>query len=91
MAVVDSAAATERPAFIIQGVRPAEDSLLAAIHALHIQHLQGLPFTASTTPDIDWSALLEPSDDSDSPATITVKAVGLPDYGDTACNLVLIG
>lgn len=89
MAVMDTA--IERPAFVIQGVRPAKDSLLDAIHALHVQHLQGLPFTASTTPDIDWSALLEPSDDSDSPATITVKAVGLPDYGDTACNLVLIG
>lgn len=83
--------ATERPAFIIQGVLPAEDSLRDAIHALHVQHLQGLPFTASTPPDIDWSALVEPSDDSDCPSVVTLKAVGLPDFGNQACNLVLIG
>lgn len=81
----------ERPAFVIHGGQPTGDSLLDAIHALHVQHLQGLPFTASTSADIDWSMLLEPSDDSDCPTTITLKAVGLPDFGDHACNLVLIG
>ncbi len=89
MALIDPAA--ERPVFVIQGVRPAEDSLLEAIRALHDQSLLGLPSATSNPPEIDWSMLFEPSDASDCPAVITLKAVGLPDNGDHACNLLLIG
>ena len=89
MAVVDPAA--EQPMFVIQGVRPAGDSLLDAIRAFHTQSLLGLQSAAPTPPDIDWSMLFEPSDASDCPSVITLKAVGLPEYGDHACNLLLIG
>ena len=66
-------------------------AVVDAIHALHASLLMDLPCATPFTPDIDWSALLEPSDDSDCPAYVLIKAVGLPDTGDHACNLVLIG
>ena len=77
--------------FVIHGVLPTGDSLLDAIRALHAQSLLGLQTAVSAPPKIDWSKLLEPSDASDCPAMITLKAVGLPDNGDHACNLLLIG
>ena len=89
MAVADPAA--EHRMFVIQGVRPAEDSLLDAIRASHAQNLPGLQLAASTPPQSDWSMLFEPSDASDCPSVITLKAVGLQDNGDHGCNLVLIG
>lgn len=58
---------------------------------LHTENPYGLHAAVSTPPDIDWSMLLEPSDSSDVPAEIILKAVGLPDTGDHACNLLLIG
>ena len=81
----------ERPEFVIQGVLPAEDSLLDAILAWHAECMLDWTSATTTPTDIDWSALLEPSDDSDCPTTITLKAMGLPDFGDQACNVVLIG
>lgn len=93
MAVVDPA--SEQPALVIRGsgmtVASTGDALVDAVHALHVQSLQGLHPVVGTPPDIDWSMLFEPSDASDCPSVITLKAVGLPDYCDHACNLVLIG
>lgn len=94
MAVLDPT--FDQPTLVVHGmgvVRAAStgDALLDAIHALHTQSLQGLQPVVPAPPEIDWSVLLEPSDASDYPAVITLKAVGLPDYGDPACNLVLIG
>jgi hypothetical protein len=86
-----SGPAAKGHALVMQGILPAEDSLLDAIRALHAECMLDLTSATTTPTDIDWSKLLEPSDDSDCPTTITLKAVGLPDFGDPACNLVLIG
>ena len=84
-------AAAERQVFVIQGGQTFEDSLLNAVRALHARCLPDLTSAAGPENDVDWSALLEPSDESDCPATIVLKAVGLPEFGDPACNVVLIG
>ena len=93
MAVVDPA--SEQPALVIRGsgmtVASTGDTLVDAVHALHTQSQQGLHQADLSPADIDWSTLFEHSDASDCPSVITLKAVGLPDYGDPACNLVLIG
>ena len=93
MAAIDPAA--EQPALVIRGsgvtVASTGDALVYAVHALHTQSLQGLHQADLSPPESDWSMLFEPSDASDCPSVITLKAVGLPDYGDHACNLVLIG
>jgi hypothetical protein len=93
MTVVDPA--PERPTFVIHGsgvtVTSTGDVLVNAIHALHVQSQQGLHQSVSTQPEVDWAMLLEPSDASDCPSVITLKAVGLPDFCDHACNLLLIG
>jgi hypothetical protein len=93
MAVIDQT--PEQPAFVIHGsgitVASTGDALVDAIHALHVQNQQGLHPVVVTPDVIDWFMLLEPSDASDCPSVITLKAVGLPDDGDHACNLLLIG
>ena len=66
-------------------------AVVDVIHALDAPSLQGLQTAVSVSPEIDWSMLLEPSDASEFPSVITLKAVGLPDTGDHACNLLLIG
>jgi hypothetical protein len=93
MAVIDPA--YDQPAFVIHGsgitLASTGDALMDAIHALHAQNMQGLHPVDGTPDVIDWSVLFEPSDGSDCPSVITLKAVGLPDHGDHACNLLLIG
>ena len=61
------------------------------IYSLDAQSLQGLQTAVNSQTEINWSMLLEPSDASEFPSVITLKAVGLPDTGDHACNLLLIG
>jgi hypothetical protein len=83
------------PAMVIRGAELTEasvdDALVGAIHALHIQRLNNVSFATPVSPEVDWNHLLESSDPSDYTAEITLKAIGLPDNGDHACNLVLIG
>lgn len=66
-------------------------AVVDVIHALDAQSLQGLQTAVCAQSEVDWSMLLEPSDSSEFPAQVILKAVGLPDTGDHACNLLLIG